>query len=185
MRGEDINLQNIGKTVTESFNKAQEGINSFVKSEDTRTKAQRFTDGLVRFLGVLLKVVLIILLLSIGLSAFMVLLELFLSLVFGGLSALFGGGVALFSMLQFFKNPFFIEQSTPLLISSISGLIVLGLPVFSLLYLLFQHVFKWKNMNRSIKTTLIVLWIIALLFFIFGLLQINWGAVNMIDHPVY
>ncbi|NMA74372.1 MAG: PspC domain-containing protein [Bacteroidales bacterium] len=185
MRGEDINLQNIGKTVTESFNKAQEGINSFVKSKDTRTKAQRFIDGLVDILGVLLKVALIIVLISIGMTAFIVLLLLFLDLVIGGLSALFGGGIAFFSMFPFLESPFFIEQSTPLFMSSISGLIVLGLPVFAILYVLFQHVFKWKNMNRSIKTTLIVLWIIALLFFIFGLLQINWGAVNMIDHPVY
>lgn len=185
MRGEDINLHNIGKTVTESFNKAQENINTFVRSKDTRTKFQRFIDGLVQFFGVLLKVGLIILFLCFGVPTLFALFLLLLILVIAGLTALFGGGVAFFSLFPSLANPFFLEQSTPLFMSSISGLIVLGLPVFAILYVLFQHLFQWKNMNSSIKITLIVLWIIALVCFIFGLLQINWSSIDLINHQIY
>lgn len=182
MRGEDINIHNIGKTVTESFNKTQENINTFVRSEDTRTKFQRFTEGLIRFLGVLLKVAFIILLLCFGVPTLFALFLVLLILVITGLSVLFGGGVALFSLFPFLDAPLFLDQTTPLFISSISGLLVLGLPLFAVLYLLFQHVFQWKNMNQSIKITLIVLWFIALCFFIFGLLQIDWEFIQSIDH---
>lgn len=185
MRGEDINLHNIGKTVTESFNKAQENINTFVRSKDTRTKFQRFIDGLVQFFGVLLKVGLIILFLCFGVPTLFALFLLLLILVIAGLTALFGGGVAFISLFPSLANPFFLEQSTPLFMSSISGLIVLGLPVFAVFYVLFQHLFQWKNMNSSIKITLIVLWIIALVCFIFGLLQINWSSIDLINHHLY
>ena len=100
---------------------------------------------------------------------------LFLILVAIGISTFIGGGVTLFSVFPPFEAPFFTTQTLPIFISSLSGLIVIGLPVFSLFYMVFQHIFQWKNISRGIKTTLVILWVIALFSFIFCLLQINWG----------
>ena len=175
MRGEDITFHNIGKTVTESFDKAQKGVTDFVKSDKTRTGFQRFFDGVVGVLGLLLKIGLFFVAFCIGIPILFALFIVFLILVAIGISTFIGGGVALFSVFPSFEDPFFATQTMPIFISSLSGLIVIGLPVFSLFYMVFQHVFQWKNMARGIKITLIILWVIALFSFIFCLLQINWG----------
>lgn len=181
MRGEDITLQNIGKTVTQSFDKAQKGFNDFVKSDQTRTGFQRFFDGLVGVLGVLLKVGLFFLAFCVGIPVLFTLFIVFLILIAVGISTFIGGGVALFSLFPFFEGAFFSTQSIPLFVSSISGLIVIGLPIFSLFYMVFQRVFQWKNMARGIKTTLIILWAIALFCFVFFLLQIDWSTINSLN----
>ena len=51
MRGEPINVENIGRTVTDGFEK----VNEYVHSEQPRSALHKFGNGVVAVVGFLLK----------------------------------------------------------------------------------------------------------------------------------
>ncbi len=176
MRGEDINMHNIGKTVTESFDKAQNEFVNFVQSDKTRTRFYRFIDSLVRIVGLLFKAGLIIFAFCVGIPI-LVLFVLFIVLVIAGLIALIGGGQTFVTLFPLCDSPFILNHSLALFASSLGGVVAFGLPLFAVCYLLYQRVFQWERMGKGLKITLIIIWIISLIVLIFGLLQINWPFV--------
>ena len=58
MRGEPINVENIGRTVTDGFEK----VNEYVHSEQPRSALHKFGNGVVAVVGFLLKLCLVLLL---------------------------------------------------------------------------------------------------------------------------
>ena len=60
MRGEAVTLENIGKTVTDGFERATDGVNAYIHSEKPRSLLQKLGDALVMIVGWGLKVGLVV-----------------------------------------------------------------------------------------------------------------------------
>ena len=60
MRGEAVTVENIGKTVTDGFEKVANGVNDYMRSDKPRTFLQKLGDALVMIVGWFLKICLVI-----------------------------------------------------------------------------------------------------------------------------
>lgn len=164
MRGESVTLENIGKTVTDGFEKVSNNVNDYISSDKPRSFLQKLADlfvlvigGILKFFAVLIGIVLIPVLLLVV----FVLIVVTFALVVGGTGLIFG--------LSPFANLEFI-QDVPAYISvwgSISVILLLGIPAVALIYSICSQWFKLKPMNTSAKWILLVLWCIALIGFVF------------------
>lgn len=174
MRGESVNLENIGKTVTEGFEGSQEKEQG---RGDNRTGFQKLADGLVAVIGFVLKglgILLAILLLPILAFVLFILLIVTIALVFGGMGALFG-------LMPFIGNNLEFMQEIPTyltVINNISGILVLGIPLVALIYLLCGNWFKLPPMSTTAKWVLLGIWVIALITSIYCVSQIGWGEIR-------
>ena len=61
MRGEDITIENIGRTVTDGFERMANGVNNYVNSGKPRSFLQKVGDALVSIAGFFLKACLVVL----------------------------------------------------------------------------------------------------------------------------
>ena len=163
MRGESITIENIGKAVTDSFDKMSADIKGYVSSEKSRSLFQKVADSFVEVIGVLLKVAAVLL----GIVLFPVLLVLLfafvvviIALVIGSV----GGGFGLLYHLlpsaewQMLHNyPEWIWATV-----SICSILLIGLPVIAILYTVCSRIFNFKPAPPALRVSLIVLWFVAL-----------------------
>ena len=96
MRGEAVTVENIGKTVTDGFEKVANGVNDYMRSDKPRTFLQKLGDALVMIVGWFLKICLVIfaIICSPVLFVFGVV---FVALLFAAIAVAVGGGAALIS----------------------------------------------------------------------------------------
>ena len=146
MRGKPITVENIGKTVA-----AEAGP---VAPAEHKGCLSGFIDLCVG----LMKVVMIGLGCLIGLPLIIVIFALVIALI----AALFGVGGGL---LGFF--PAFVIADHPVL-ATIAFLLVVGIPVVALIYAIISHFAKLKPVNKSVKWTFLIIWILALVSLLFS-----------------
>ena len=162
MRGESVDLENIGKTVTDGFDKASNQVNKFIHSEKPRTTLQKIADFIVSFFGVVLKIgaiLLAIVLVPALLLVLLVLLVVVISLIAGGLGTVFSGIPFLGSNIQMMTNvPDYITA-----IESIGGILLVAIPLFALFYMLFKRPLNLNPMSNIAKWILLIVWVIALI----------------------
>lgn len=180
MRGESVTLENIGKTVTDGFEKVSNNVNDYISSDKPRSFLQKLADlfvlvigGILKFFAVLIGIVLIPVLL---LVVFILIVVTF---------ALIAGGTGLIFGLSPFANFEFI-QDVPAYISiwgSISVILLLGIPAVALIYSICSQWFKFKPMNTSAKWILIALWFIALIGFVFYVNYVGLPGIHGGDWP--
>ena len=159
MRGENITVENIGKTVTDGFERVSNNISDYVKSGQPRTFLQKAADLFVVIIGFLLKFIIvlagIVLLPPLAFVVFILIVVLF---------ALITGGAGILYHLSPFGMDLYNGVPTPMVIMGCIGTILLiGIPVFSLAYAICAHLFKWSPLSTPVKWVLIVLWIISLI----------------------
>lgn len=174
MKGESVTVENIGKTVTDGFEKMSNGVNDYISSGKPRSTLQRVGDTLVEVIGFVLKVFLILLAIIFSPVLF-VLAVVFFALMMAAIGVAFGGGAALYSLLP--SVDWTMMSSSPVLVFvyALSGVLLLAIPLFGIVYAVFGHLFNWKPMASGLKWTLLVLWIVSLvigivLFFQTGML---------------
>ncbi|MDH6534394.1 PspC domain-containing protein [Parabacteroides sp. 52] len=171
MRGEKVTVENIGKTVTDGFERVSNNVNDYISSGKPRSTLQKLGDAFVSIFGVLVKVVgilfAVVLLPPVLLILFVLLVVLFAVVVglLGGGIGLLGGGMGILEELSPWGGgwglvPHFSEGA--LIGSTIGTILVIGIPVVSLLYLIGGQLFKWKPMPSQGKWILLVIWVIAL-----------------------
>ena len=163
MRGEEPTLQNLGKTVTDNFEKVANNVNDYLKSDKPRTFLQKMGDFFVATVGFILKVGLVIVALIFS-PVLLVMAIVFVALLFAAVSVAIGGGAALISLFPAFD---WTLPAAPLtaIVMYIAGILAAGIPLVSLVYLIFQQVFSWKPMVTGLKWTLFALWIVSLIIF--------------------
>jgi phage shock protein PspC (stress-responsive transcriptional regulator) len=174
MRGESVTVENIGKTVTDGFERVSKNVNEYVHSDKPRTTLQKLGDAIVTIFGAIIKVLAI--LLSIILFPPLLLVLFVLVIVFFALIAgLFGGGFGLlYGLMPFAQwDTLSVYPDGWLIGASISGILVIAIPIISLIYLACVQLFKWKPMASGAKWTLIILWVIAFAATI--ILGVNFG----------
>ncbi len=141
MKGEAITLENIGKTVAETI---------------TTGNQKHQNEGC---LSSILKVC------TIGLGCIIgfPLLIIFFVVVVVLIAMLFGFGSLFFVPLDFFGFNWDFMNGTYSVIGMISLVIVIGIPLFSIIYMLFSNNKKAKPLSRTTKWIAFIFWIIALL----------------------
>ncbi|GHV51004.1 PspC family transcriptional regulator [Bacteroidia bacterium] len=174
MRGESITIENIGRTVTDGFEKLSSKVNEYAASEKPRTLVQKFADITVETIGVIVKLagILVGIILFPGLLVLLVVLfVIIISLLVGGLS----GGFAWLSQLMPWADwsSFNIIPAWGLAAMGISCILLIGIPVVSILYGILRVIFNYKPLSNAVKWALVILWLIAMVGAIF--LSIRYG----------
>ncbi|MBD9144191.1 MAG: PspC domain-containing protein [Bacteroides clarus] len=159
MRGEAVTVENIGKTVTDGFEKVANGVNDYMKSDKPRTFLQKLGDALVMVAGWFFKICLVIFALICSPLLF-VFGVVFVALLFAAVMVAIGGGAALISMFPTFNV---ILPTSPLsaIVMYIAGILLVGIPLVSLVWAIFSQIFKWQPMASGLKWTLVILWIVS------------------------
>lgn len=157
MRGKSVTLENIGKTVTDGFEKVSSNVNDYMSSDKPRSFLQQLADLFVNVVGFILKffaiLIGIILLPPLLLVAFILVVVTF---------ALIAGGTGVLYHLSPFGADLLAGTPIPLAIMGCIGFILLiGIPIFALVYAICMQLFKAKPLPNTAKWTLLILWIIS------------------------
>lgn len=163
MRGENVNLENIGKAVTDNFEKVSNNVNEYLHSEKPRTALQKIGDFIVSFFGVLIKIcafLLGVVLIPVLLLVVFVLLVLIIALIFGGIGGVLQGA-------PFINGDMMLISEVPesiALIGTIGSLLFIGIPLIGLIYTLCGKFLNLKPMPIGAKWMMIILWFVSLIF---------------------
>ncbi|MBR6621602.1 MAG: PspC domain-containing protein, partial [Bacteroides sp.] len=166
MKGMKVNVENIGKTVTDGFEK----VNDFVKSEKPRSFLQRIGEAIVGVVGFLIKCILVIAAICFTPILFVVLIV-FVSLLAAATGVINVVPTMLYEMMP--KVDWSIVNLSPFTTSlmSISGIMVIGIPIVGFIHFLMSTFGGWKPMPFATRVIMIILWLIALgvgTFFMFN-----------------
>jgi phage shock protein PspC (stress-responsive transcriptional regulator) len=163
MRGESVTIENIGKTVTDGFERFSSGVNDYVNSEKSRSFLQKCADAVVKIIGGILKVIFVLLgivLLPLLLFARFVIVVVAIALIIGGI----GGGFGLLYHLIPAANwtMLSIYPTWLLIITSNLTILLIGIPVIAAIYSICSYIFKFKPLSNGFKGGLVILWFLAL-----------------------
>jgi len=159
MRGEAVTVENIGKTVTNTFDKVACDVNDYMKSDKPRTHLQKVGDVLMRIFSVLLKIGMIGFVVVFSPVLFALVLA-FVVLVIVGILALINGGAALVGLgITLPTYPIWT------ILMCLTIICVAGIPLAILLWLVWGWLLNWK-MSTSPKWGLLILWIISIACFL-------------------
>ena len=98
MRGEAVTIENIGKTVTDGFERVADGVNNYVNSGKPRTFLQKIGDVFVAIAAVFFKIFLVALVI-ICCPVLFVLAIVLVALVFAAIAVAVSGGALLYELL--------------------------------------------------------------------------------------
>lgn len=159
MRGEAVTVENIGKTVTDGFEKVASGVTDYMKSDKPRTLLQKLGDALMMIVGWFLKICLVVFAIICSPVLF-VFAVLFVALLFAAVVVAMSGGAALISLFPMYDV---ILPASPIsaIVMYIAGILLACIPLFSLVWGIFSLIFKWQPMNTGLKWTLVILWIVS------------------------
>lgn len=174
MRGEAVTVENIGKTVTDGFEKVADGVNNFVNSGKPRTFLQKVGDAFVNIAAIILKIFLVALII-ICCPVLFVLAVVIVALVFAAIAALVGGGALLYKMIPVVDwSPIASISPAMTLLGTIAGVTLVAIPLGAFLYTILRQFFHWSPMGSGLKWSLFILWIVSLVLVIVNLSMIGW-----------
>ena len=157
MKGMKVNVENIGKTVTDGFEK----VNDYVKSDKPRSILHKIGEAIVSVVGFLVKAVLVIAAICFTPVLFILLVVCFSLLmaaigVIGSLPAFFYHAMPVVDWSVVTSSP------VPTTLWAVSGILVIGIPIVGFIHFLMSTFGGWKAMPFAARMTLLVLWLIAL-----------------------
>lgn len=159
MRGESVTIENIGKTVTDGFEKVSNSTNEFLQSEQSSSLFHKLADGFVQVIGFILKFIAILA----GIILFPV-LALMLFVLAVVVFALIAGGTGVLYELSPFGMDWFSGAPTGLVIMGcISFIACIGIPVFYICHAICRSFFNIRPLTNSAKWILVVLWVLSLI----------------------
>lgn len=167
MRGEPINMENIGRTVTDGFEREGDKI----RSAGSRSLLARFCDAVIQVAGFLIKVVLVLVAIC-CVPALLVGLAIAFALLMAATGVLASTPALLYYALPEVDWSMLTTSPAPVIGLAVCALLVIGIPVVGLLQVILQSFKVWRPMATGVKVTLILLWIIAVAvgsFFVFQL----------------
>lgn len=175
MRGQSITIENIGKTVTEGFEKVTHGVHNYVRSGKPRSTIQKVADAFVAVVGFLLKALFILLVIACS-PVLLVLALVFVALVLGGIIGLVGGGAALLYLVPAGMEVPILTASSPIMLwtVSVSLIICMALPLALLIYTLLRPVLKWGAVPRWLSWSLFIWWLVCIAVCLLFLPAIGW-----------
>ena len=160
MRGEAITVENIGKTVTDGFEKVAGGVNDYVRSGKPRSFLQKLGDTLVQVCGWVLKVLLVIAVVCF--APFLLIMAIVLvAIIIGMVAAIVGGGAAFLSIFPATWGLAGVVSPLAVLVMYISAILLICIPLLSLVWLLWSQLTHSKPMNSGLKWTVFILWMVS------------------------
>lgn len=172
MKGEPINVQNIGKSVKEEFGEVKDNFNKYKDSKEYKqareygrkagSTAKDVGHGTVNIFGKLLGIILLV----IGFLSL-------LSLIAGSLAA--SRIIGVFPGLQnglFFNHIFSGSLTTTLILAII---IILGIPILLLIYAGTKLLFNYVTNSRSVVLSALGVWVIGIII----ALSTSFGALDV------
>lgn len=172
MRGEKVTVENIGKTVTDGFERMSDGVNNYMNSGKPRTALQKVGDALVTIAGLFIKVFLIMLAIIFSPALFVLALLLF-AFIIAAIGLAIGGGAYLYSMIP---EGCWLAGATPMVtfVFGIFMIFLIGIPLMAVVYTVLSHLFSsWKPMASGLKWTLFIIWLIS--FIVCGVIVVQNG----------
>lgn len=159
MRGESVTLENIGKTVTDGFEKVSDNVNHYINSDKPRSFLQKLADLFVGVVGFILKflaiLIGIILLPPLLFTAFILVVIIF---------ALIAGGTGFLYQLSPFGADLIAGAPISLTIMGcVSFILLIGIPAFSIIYLICIQLLKAKPLPNTAKWILLFLWLVSII----------------------
>lgn len=173
MRGEEVTVENIGRTVKDGFERMANGVNDYMQSDKPRTFLQQLGDALVMIIGFMLKALLVLVALVCSPVLF-VLIIVFILLIVAIVAAAIGGGTMLYSAFPIIDWAVMADQPIVTLATSIAGILVVGIPLASIVFVILRQVFHWEPMAVGFKWALIILWFAGVVIFLLGLIRLDW-----------
>ncbi len=169
MRGEEINVGSIGKTVTDGFDKATQSVNDFVNSNKPRTWLQKVGDTIVYVVGILLKVLLILLAVVFG-PVLLLLAFVLLIMIIGAIGMAAGSSFAIMSVIPFSEYiPMIYAPSVWTVMLCIGSILFLAIPFGALIYLILASLFSWNGIKGGVKWVFFITWLLSIFMVIAGL----------------
>ncbi len=157
MRGKSVTIENIGKTVTDGFDKVNSNVNEFLRSEKPRNLLQKCGDVFVQVVGIILKFLAI---LSIFILVPILLISIFVFVVFF-IALLTGRTGLIYQYLPFTPNWYAEIPLSLQILGGISLILLFGVPIFYIGYAVSKSFFKLQPLSQTAKWTLIVLWVLS------------------------
>ncbi|MDR0537303.1 MAG: PspC domain-containing protein [Tannerellaceae bacterium] len=175
MCGESVTIENIGKTVTDGFERFSHQVNEYVNSDKPRTMLQKFADIIVGILGALLKVAAVflgIILLPALVGILLAFVCVVIGLIFGGV----GGIVSFLGWLLPSMDWNIISSVSPfeMSIGGISLIMLFAIPLLTMIYGLLCGIFKYKPLANELKWLLVILWLMAFVCIIYCSVSHGW-----------
>ena len=169
MRGEPVNMENIGKTVTDGF----ERENKPSEENEHRTGMQKFLDVVVKICGLLIKVILILALICCAPLLFVAVIVLF-SILLTALGVFVHLPSFCWNLLPGVAWDVIGSSPVPGLFFMISFFLLICIPILGFLQMVFNNLGYWKPMSVGVKIGLLVLWFVALIgcFITFSILNV-------------
>ena len=171
MKGMKVNVENIGKTVPDGFEK----VNDYMKSEKPRSVLQRIGEAIVSAVGFLIKCILVITAICFTPVLFVVLIV-FVSLLAAATGLIGTVPTLLYEMMP--RIDWSIVHLSPFTTSlmSCSGILVIGIPIVGFIHFLMNTFGGWKPMSLTTRVVLIILWLLALGACIFSMFNFGFSA---------
>ena len=176
MKGMKVNVENIGKTVTDGFEK----VNDHLKSVKTKSFLQKLGEGIVSVIGFFIKAALVIAAICCTPILFILLVVCFSLLmatmgVIGELPTFFYESMPAVDWTVINTSPF----ST--MIMAVSGMLVIGIPIIGFIHFLMSTFGGWKDMSFAVRMILLILWLIALGVGTFFMINFGMAAINYLS----
>lgn len=156
MKGEPVNMENIGKTVTDGFEK----MNDYVHSDKPRSFVEKLGNIFFSVLGFIVKLAFVILAICCAPVVIVGLIVLF-ALLMAATGVLVSVPAFFYDALPYI-NWDMVGTSAGLAVTMVvCGLLLIGIPVVGLIHLILHITGKKEPMSISMKVVLILLWIVA------------------------
>lgn len=165
MRGKPITVENIGKTV------AAEAEQREVSSAGNRGCLAGFLDFIVGLMKVFLVGLGCLVGLPLIFALFIIIVVLF-SVIFG-----VGGGLLSLPFAFFGGDTSFLTVDHPML-ATVTFVILLAIPLIALIYTIISYFAKLRPVHSAVKWVCIIVWIIALVIFLFSGFKIDRSKLN-------
>ena len=174
MRGEAVTMENIGKTVTDGFERVSKGVDDYVRTGKPRNFLQQVLDVVFSIAAFIFKVFLVALVI-VCCPVLFALAVVLVALVIGAIGMLIGGSALLFSWIPTVDwAPMAMVSPWMTVAGTMGGLLLIGIPLASFVYTLMRQLFHWQPMGAVLKWSLFVLWIVGGALVIINLSALNW-----------
>lgn len=180
MRGEPINVENIGRTVTDGFEK----VNEKVHSDETRSTLHRVGNGVVAVFGFLLKLCLVLLLICCAPFLLVGLVVLF-ALLMAATGVIVNLPTFIYNIIPWVDWSSVHTIPGVIVGLTVCGLLVVGIPIAGLIQAVMQSFGNWKPMGTSAKVVLVLLWMVALAIGIVLIFQVPFLTEPLLSTPLW
>ena len=174
MKGEQITVTNIEKSLNEEFKNVRENFDKFKESDkydNLKNKTHALISGIGAFLLTFIKIALILLGVALVISAVSAIFGLTGSLFFSDtIVSLSSEGEYSFDYRAMFEM---ITDSNLSFIFYIAIILVAVIPLIAVLFIGLKLIFKFKSNNKIILLSALGIWIIGLIMLVFISLQLS------------